>query len=136
MDRGPRPIASRRRSPRRPLLAALTAWFALSAAGALVLVLPDGGRRLVAFSGAHGLTALDALGTALLFVGWLLPVAWVLHRPELRTGVLALASDGRYAFAGGVGVGLIVASVFADFAGWWAAGAALLASLQVLASCG
>ncbi|MDQ4025114.1 MAG: hypothetical protein M3217_06455 [Actinomycetota bacterium] len=95
--------------------------------------MPDGGPRLVTFSGAHGLTALDAFGTALLLVGWLLPVASVLHRPELRTAVLALASHSRYAFAGGVGTGLIVASVFADFGGWWAAGAALLAGLQVYA---
>jgi hypothetical protein len=119
------------RAARRRLQAALAAWVVLSMAGAVVLLLPDTGRRLVAFSGAHGLTPLDALGTTLLLVGWLLALGVVLRRPELRTQAAAHAARGPRAFAVGLGVGLIVASVFADFAGWWAVGAMLLAALQL-----
>jgi hypothetical protein len=87
----------------------------------------------VGFSGAHGLTRLDAAAVAVLIAGWL-PVAkhgWR-RRRDLTTHLSQ--RDRRMAtFLTGLGAGLLIASVFADFEGWWVVGATLLASLQVAA---
>ena len=105
------------------MLATIVGWLALSAAGALLLVLPDSGDRLVGFSDAHGLTPQDAAGVALLLAGWLL--VWTrLPRRPLGPRAAALA---------GVGAGLVIASAAQDFEGWWVVGAAVLAAVQAAA---
>ena len=108
-------------------------WLLLSAAGAVLLALPDDGARLVAFSGAHGLTAIDAIAVGLLLAGWL-PIAafgWK-RRAAIAAGV-ELPARRAAVFLSGLGAGLLVASVFGDFEGWWAVGAVILAGVQVAA---
>lgn len=106
-------------------------WLLASVAGAILLALPDQGARLVAFSGAHGLTLLDAAAVAVLLAGWL-PVA-VLGWRRRKDLIRRVAEPARRVatFVTGLGLGLLVASVFADFEGWWVVGAALLVSVQV-----
>ena len=111
----------------------ITIWMTASAVGAILLALPDRGDRLVNFSEAHGLTLVDGLGVAVLVAGWL-PVAaagWQRRNELMRSVDRSTASGGI--FVAGVGVGLIVASAFVDFAGWWAVGALLLVLIQAAA---
>ena len=106
-------------------------WLAASAAGAALLALPDDGDRLVAFSGAHGLTALDAAGVALLLAGWLpLAIAAWRRRAELARATPPGARRAALV-ATGAGAGLVVAGAFRDFEGWWVVGAALLLAVQL-----
>ena len=106
--------------------------FALLACPGLVLVaLPDDGPRLFSLSGAHGPSALDGAGIGLVMAGWL-----VLLSPAWRRRHLITRHAGHPLFdlgAGlfGLGIGLVVASVVGDFAGWWAVGAALLGLVQL-----
>ena len=75
---------------------------------------------------------LDTAAVAVLLGGWL-PVAMLgwRRRHELvsRVGQLAL---GAGTFLAGLGSGLVIASAFADFEGWWLVGAALLVAVQVV----
>ena len=118
----------------RPRLAGrhLRGWAALCAviAGSLLLALPDEGPRLIAFSGAHGLTMQDALGTALLVAAWAVFVTALLRPPASRARLKAWRRRSEASFAAGLGAGLVVASAVRDFRGWWAVGAVLLIVVQ------
>ena len=92
--------------------------------GIAALSIPAGGegRVLVPISEGHGLSAVDAVGALLLAVAgtWLevlvigrLPHTGLSARPVFGLGLLA-----------GLGVGLLLASVFSGFFWWWAVGAA------------
>ncbi|MET8267921.1 hypothetical protein ACPXB5_19640 [Micromonospora arida] len=98
----------------------------LIVAGVLVLFVPAGdeGRVLVPISEGHGLSAVDGIGAGLLALGgtWL-EVLVVRRLPYLALPPRALFALGLLA---GLGVGLLVASVFAAFFWWWAVGAATL----------
>ncbi|GAB3338661.1 hypothetical protein RMN56_18985 [Micromonospora halotolerans] len=98
----------------------------LIVAGVLILLIPAGdeGPVLVPVSEGHGLSAVDAAGAALLAVGgtWL-EVLVVRRLPHLALPPRALFGLGLLA---GLGVGLLVASVFSGFFWWWAIGAAAL----------
>ncbi|MCG5445869.1 hypothetical protein NIE79_004395 [Micromonospora sp. NIE79] len=94
--------------------------------GVLVLFVPAGdeGRVLVPISEGHGLSAVDAVGAALLtFGGTWLEVLVVRRLPYLALPPRALFALGLLA---GLGVGLLVASVFTGFFWWWAVGAGAL----------
>ncbi|WP_430497283.1 hypothetical protein ACQRWP_21610 [Micromonospora trifolii] len=94
--------------------------------GVLVLFVPAGdeGWVLVPISEGHGLSAVDGVGAALLTCGgpWL-EVLVVRRLPYLALPPRALFALGLLA---GLGVGLLVASVFAGFFWWWAVGAGAL----------
>ncbi|WP_406072289.1 hypothetical protein [Micromonospora sp. NBC_01638] len=98
----------------------------LIAAGVLVLFVPasDEGRVLVPLSEGHGLSAVDAVGAALLALGgtWL-EVLVVRRLPHLALPPRALFALGLLA---GLGIGLLIASVFSGFFWWWAVGATAL----------
>lgn len=98
----------------------------LIVAGVLVLFVPAGreGQVLVPVSEGHGLSAVDAIGAALLAVGgtWL-EVLVVRRLPYLALPPRALFGLGLLA---GIGVGLVIASVFSGFFWWWAVGATAL----------
>ncbi|SCF12736.1 hypothetical protein GA0070607_5865 [Micromonospora coriariae] len=98
----------------------------LVVAGVLILFVPAGdeGRVLVPISEGHGLSAVDAVGAALLAVGgtWL-EVLVVRRLPYLALPPRALFGLGLLA---GLGVGLLIASVFSGFFWWWAVGATTL----------
>ncbi|MEU8393321.1 hypothetical protein [Micromonospora sp. NPDC048842] len=109
-------------APRRQVGAAAL----LIVVGVLVLFVPAGdeGRVLVPVSEGHGLSAVDGVGAALLAVGgtWL-EVLVVRRLPYLALTPRALFALGLLA---GLGVGLLIASVFSGFFWWWAVGAATL----------
>ncbi|WP_411277562.1 hypothetical protein [Gaiella sp.] len=109
----------------------LTLWLVLSTAGVVLLGLPDHGVPLVAFSGAHGLTLLDAMAVGLLVAGWL-PIAVLVwqRRADATSGVSEPARRAAV-FLAGLASGLLVASIFGDFGGWWVVGTAILVALQV-----
>ncbi|MET7751453.1 hypothetical protein [Micromonospora sp. NPDC005367] len=98
----------------------------LIVAGVLVLFVPAGGegRVLVPVSEGHGLSAVDGVGAALLAVGgtWL-EVLVVRRLPYLALRPRALFGLGLLA---GLGIGLLIASVFSGFFWWWAVGASAL----------
>jgi hypothetical protein len=115
----------------------LVAAGALLVVGAALLAVPDRleGPVLVAISAGHGLSLLDLLGlvpllgaASLLFAG--------LWRRRRRLRAAAVRRPGRAAagvFAAGVGLGLIVASVWSFF-WWWAIGAGLFTAAVVAAA--
>jgi len=98
----------------------------LMAVGVLVLFIPTAGegRVLLPISEGHGLSAVDAVGATLLALGgtWL-EVLVVRRLPYLALPPRALFGLGLLA---GLGVGLLIASVFSGFFWWWAVGAAAL----------
>ncbi|NUT37856.1 MAG: hypothetical protein HOV79_32825 [Hamadaea sp.] len=103
----------------------------LIVAGVAVLALPASleGPRIIRFGPGHGPSLLDLAGIALVVPGglWLLAV--------LLRGLPALGLSARALFGlgvtGGVGLGLTVASVFGDFAGWWAVGLGAVTIVEV-----
>lgn len=111
---------------------ALFTWAACSVVGVALLALPDQGPRLVTFSEAHGLTVLDTAGVAMLLVGWIAMLRQASAGRRAAVAAAATPRSDRAAFVAGLGLGLVIASVFADFAGWWAVGAALLVAVQVV----
>ncbi|WP_164545168.1 hypothetical protein [Antribacter gilvus] len=97
----------------------------LIAAGFVLLGMPASGEGgvVVPINALHGLSWLDAAGATLLAVGgtWL-EVALIVRLPRLGLGPRSLFGLG---VLGGLGVGLVVASIFvADR--WWVVGAAAL----------
>ena len=98
----------------------------LIVAGVLVLFVPGGdeGPVLVPVSEGHGLSAVDGVGAALLALGgtWL-EVLVVRRLPYLALPPRALFRLGLLA---GLGMGLLIASVFSGFFWWWAIGATTL----------
>ncbi|MGW9196606.1 hypothetical protein [Micromonospora chersina] len=98
----------------------------LVVAGVLILFVPAGeeGRVLVPVGEGHGLSAVDGVGAALLALGgtWL-EVLVVRRLPYLALPPRALFGLGLLA---GLGMGLLIASVFSGFFWWWAIGATTL----------
>ena len=113
---------------------ALLVWLVCSTAGAIIIALPDAGPRLVSLSETHGFSAFDALGIALVLFGW---AVFLLAIWQRRGRLLARATVGGLlagAFGLGLGTGLVIASVAADYARWWVIGAAVLLVVQLLAA--
>jgi hypothetical protein len=109
----------------------------LFALALLLFVVPAGleGPVLVPISPGHGLSLVDVVALVPLLGGTAL-LAGGLWRRRQRLEV-ALTRRPRSAWAGafvaGLGVGLLVASVFVFF-WWWAIGAALLTAMLLAAS--
>jgi hypothetical protein len=97
----------------------------LIAAGLALLGLPTAweGGIVAPINALHGLSLLDAAGATLLAVGatWL-EIALVARLPRLGFGPRTLFGLG---VLGGLGAGLVIASVFLADA-WWVVGAAAL----------
>jgi hypothetical protein len=111
--------------PAGPYRTQVTICLVLIVAGVGVLAVPAAGegRVLLPISEGHGLSAVDAVGACLLAVAatWL-EVLVVRRLPHLALPPRALLGLGLLA---GIGMGLLIASVFAFF-WWWAVGAAAL----------
>jgi hypothetical protein len=98
----------------------------LTVVGVAILAVPSSfeGRVLVPISKGHGLSALDTVGAVLLAVaGTWLEVLIVRRLPYLRLAPRALFGLGLLA---GLGIGLVIASVYTAFFWWWAIGSAAL----------
>jgi hypothetical protein len=112
------------------------AWpFTLMALGIALLAAPAAieGPELLPISPGHALSALDAVGVMPLVAGtcWLYAGLWQ-RRARLQAMVAATpAAAGAAIFAAGLGLGLLLASVFSTFFWWWAVGAATFAAVLV-----
>ena len=106
-----------------------TLWLSLTAGGVVVMALPDSGPRLFSISEAHGPSALDAVGIALVLVAssMLLRRIWS-GRARLRSRSAPLAAALL------AGAALTAWSILGDHGAWWVAGVALLAGVQLLAA--
>jgi hypothetical protein len=98
----------------------------LVACGVAVLALPSSaeGPEVIHFGPGHGPSLVDLAGIALVVPGglWLLTII-VRGLPALQLPPAALTGLGTLF---GVGLGLTIASVFADFGAWWIIGLGLL----------
>lgn len=75
-------------------------------------------------SDGHGLSAIDAVGASLLaLAGTWLEVLVIGRLPHLALPPRAVFGLGLLA---GLGTGIIIASVFSGFSGWWFVGAVAL----------
>ncbi|RZU75529.1 hypothetical protein EV384_4076 [Micromonospora kangleipakensis] len=106
-------------------------WLFWSSAGVAAIAAPDQD-RLITFSAAHGPGTLDLIGATALLVGALGPWSY------LWRGRAVLRGSGKrvtacLTFALGLGVGLLLASVFGDVGAWWAVGTGLLTLVQAAA---
>lgn len=106
----------------------LVGWAACTALGAILIALPDTGPRVLSLSGEHGPGAVDSVGAVVLLLGFGVLLSEILRR---RAAILEnlLARPVKIAalsFLAGVGTGLMVAGVFANFSWWWLVGALLL----------
>lgn len=110
----------------------VTIWALCSVIGAAVIALPDSGPRLFSFSRAHGPSAVDAIGILFLIAGWLVFLAAVWRRRDRVVRYAGTTAFATGVFAFGLGTGLLVASVGADFPGWWVVGAVVLLGVQLL----
>ncbi|MQA87436.1 MAG: hypothetical protein GEV03_23115 [Streptosporangiales bacterium] len=104
-------------------------WLVWSALGVAVIALPDSGPRLVSISAAHGPSLQDTLGIVALLAGAGAPW-WFIWRGRGRLADTTGGTQVALAFTAGLGLGLLLASVAADFGAWWAIGAGLLAAVQ------
>ncbi len=104
---------------------------ALVLAGIVLIALPDSDDRIITLSPEHGPAALDLLGSILLVAGWLGIVARPVATRRSVAGRMGTAARGLCLFLAGVGVGLLVASIFSQLDWWWMVGAGVLAALQV-----
>jgi hypothetical protein len=98
--------------------------------GGLLVGLPDTGPRLFSFSRTHGPSALDALGSVLLLVGWIVLDAAVIGRRD------ALRRLGRRWLIGAaillaVGIAVLIPTIAFDLGAWWIIGVVILAGTQL-----
>jgi hypothetical protein len=105
---------------------------ALVISGVGVLALPSSleGPQIVHFGPGHGPSLVDMVGIALVVPGgiWLLALI-VGALPSLDLSARSLFGMGA---AGGAGLGLTVASVFADFTAWWIVGLSLVTLVEAV----
>lgn len=99
--------------------------------GGIIVILPDNDVRLFSFSEGHGPSIQDAIGLFLVLSSY----AFLLHSVWLKRAYLkAFQSSGLFRlglFLGGLGLGLIIASVANDHLFWWVYGSLILAGVQV-----
>lgn len=108
----------------------IAVWASCTVLGGLLLALPDRGPRLFSLSDAHGPGVVDTVGALLAAAGSALAWWWI-WRDRRRLAAAPLWWQLCAPIAGGLGLGLVVASVFGDFPLWWAVGAVLVTLVQV-----
>lgn len=102
-------------------------WLAASAVGAVIVALPDQGRRLISLSDTHGPSWLDAVGIVFLVAGWGVFVSVLWRARERIRHRLVLAAVAV------VGAAVLAWSISQDAGAWWVVGVALLAFVQLVA---
>ena len=111
---------------------------ALIAASIAIFTVPAQweGPVLLRISADHAIAALDAVAIATLFLASLV-LYWGLWRDRLRLREVVQHSPGTTvaaSFAGGTGLGLLFASVFSEFSGWWIIGAFVFSTVVIAAA--
>ena len=94
------------------------------------------GPVLLRISADHAIAVLDAVAIAPLFVASVL-LYWGLWSDRLRLQEFVQYHPGLAigaSFVGGTGLGLLLASAFAEFSGWWVIGAFLFTAIVVAAA--
>jgi len=108
-------------------------WFFLGVSlvvvGLLGLALPSSleGRELLPISPGHAISTMDAVALVPLISGTMVLEVGVWRRRQKLARYFArrpLVCAGL-CFGGGMGLGLLLASAFSSFFGWWAIGAAV-----------
>ena len=94
------------------------------------------GSVVLPVSPGHGLSTVDLLAAVPLMAGatWLEVGLWRRRRTLLSLATRQPGTLAIWAFAGGLGLGLLLASAFSTFWWWWAVGAALFATMLVVAA--
>jgi hypothetical protein len=105
---------------------------ALTVVGVALLALPSSveGPVLLPISEGHGLSALDSVGAGLLAIG----ATWLEVLVEVRLPRLGLPPRAGFGLGllAGLGVGLVVASVYSGLHWWWVVGAVAVGVAAVL----
>ncbi|BCJ74007.1 hypothetical protein CS0771_35510 [Catellatospora sp. IY07-71] len=127
VDPSPSPVEEPPKVRRTHVIAV---WAACTLVGGFLLALPDDGPRLISFSEAHGPGLLDTVGALLIAAGSALAWWWI-WRDRRRLAAAPLWWQVAAPISGGLGLGLITASVLADFHLWWAIGALLVTLVQI-----
>jgi hypothetical protein len=108
-------------------------WALANILGGILVAVPDTGPRLFSLSRTHGLSTLDAIGVALIVVGWIaLDSAVFVHRHQLRR--VSRAARIAAALGLGVGIAILVPTVALDLGAWWVLSVALLTGVQIWAA--
>lgn len=100
--------------------------------GFVIVALPDNNERLFSISRDHGPSLQDAIGLIFIAIGYtgLAGKVWKQRRRIFlykHTKIFQLCL-----FIFGLGAGLIIASIAADFCHWWVVGAAMLMVVQAI----
>ena len=103
------------------------------AAGVVINGLPDRGDSLVSLGSEHGLSGKDLVGVVVLLAGWLLVAREVWMRRARVLAAVAAPERIAAAFVGGLGLGLLFASLFNEWTWWWIVAVALLVAVQLRA---
>jgi hypothetical protein len=107
------------------------------ALGVAVLALPARfeGPPLVPVSPGHALSLVDGLGVVPLVAGaaWLHAGLWRRRARLARWAGDRPGAGAAASFAAGLGLGLLAASAFSSFVGWWAVGAVVFAGANAAA---
>jgi hypothetical protein len=115
------------------VLARLALGSVAMAAGVVMNAVPDPGRSVVSLGSEHGLSVLDLVGVAVLLAGWLIIATGIWRRRARILDRIAPQERIGAAFAAGVGLGLLSASLFNEWPWWWVLATALLIAVQARA---
>ena len=105
--------------------------FVLMVLGFVIVALPDTGPRLFSISSNHGPSLQDAVGLFLILLPYSCLVAMSWRRRE-KVRIYQNSSIFKIGlFLFGLGLGLVVASVFNDHQYWWICGGIIMLVFQI-----
>lgn len=103
----------------------------LIALGFIIVALPDSGPRLFSMSTDHGPSLQDTIGLAIGLISYIYLVVIAWKRKDRLNKYLnsKIFRSGLFLF--GLGLGLVIASVFRDNPNWWLLGGLIMLIIQV-----
>lgn len=103
----------------------------LVALGFIIVALPDSGPRVFSISTDHGPSLQDVIGLALGLISYiyLLTIAWKRKERIIKYVNSSIFRLGLVLF--GLGLGLVIASVFRDNPNWWVFGGLIMLIIQI-----
>ncbi len=103
---------------------------ALALVGVTLIALPDSNDRVFALSPEHGPAPLDLVGSVLVTAAWAGLVARPIAVRQQVARRMGTAARSSTLFSAGLGLGLLVASIFSQVSWWWIVGVAILVGIQ------